>query len=121
MRWSFRDLPRTGATQFYLRPEKDVSVAALLSDVARGYYLIEASGSGSFDYGSGRFSLPVCGFEIENGRPAMAVSRIALEGDLYAVLANVRAVARDLTFTALGAMVGSPTIRVDRISLRPLD
>jgi len=118
MRASWQDPPLTGATHLYLRPDAETSVASLLSDLRSGYYLIDAIGPAVFDSSSHSFSIPCCGFEVHEGRAISPVACVRLEGDLRRLLRNVRAVARDLTFAAHGAIVGSPSLLVGELDLR---
>lgn len=118
VRPGWKDPPLTGATHLYLLPDADTSVASLLSSLRSGYYLIEATGPGVFDSSSHRFSIPCCGFEVHKGRAISPVASVRLEGDLRRFLHSVRAVARDLTFTARGAIVGSPSLLVGELDLR---
>ncbi|MCB1037311.1 MAG: hypothetical protein KDD47_26005, partial [Acidobacteria bacterium] len=67
-RASWRDLPAPGPTHLYLRPRPGVSVADLLAEIARGYYLLEAIGAARFDWQRNHFAVPVCGLEVRNGR-----------------------------------------------------
>lgn len=120
-RESWRDLPRTSPSHLYLRPAKEVSVGQLLGSVTRGYYLLEPLGAGVFDFERDQFRLPVCGFVLRQGRAAGPLSRTWLEGGITVLLRNIQAVARDLTFEPLGAMIGSPSILVSGLGLRAPD
>lgn len=114
----WRDLPTPMPTHLYLRPRSGVSVAALLQDITRGYYLIDVTASGHFDLEADRFSLPVCGFEMRNGRATAPIARTQLCGSISALLRGVQAVARDLSFQPLRGMIGSPTVLVSGLELR---
>lgn len=119
-RASWRDLPAPGPTHLYIRPQRSVGVAALLAEVARGYYLLDATGPGRFDLDEGRFRLPVCGFAVQGGRAVTPIAGAALSGGLAGLLRGVQAVARDLTFLPLDGMIGSPTLLVGGLELSPL-
>jgi len=120
-RESWRDLPGTSPSHLYLRPREDISVGQLLGSVSRGYYLLEPLGSGVFDFDRDQFRLPVCGFVLRQGRAVAPLSRTWLEGGITAFLRNIHAVARDLTFHPLGAMIGSPSILVGGLGLHAAD
>ena len=118
VRPGWKDPPVTGATHLYLLPDADTSVATLLSSLRSGYYLIEVTGPGLFDSSSHSFSIPCCGFEVHEGRATSPVACVHLEGDLRRLLRSVRAIARDLTFAARGAIVGSPSLLVGEVGVR---
>jgi predicted Zn-dependent protease len=115
---SWRDLPRPGPSHLFFRPQTSVRVTSLLGRVARGYYLIGASGRGRFDLEVDRFCLPVCGFAVEAGRPKGAVARAWLGGSVGGLLRGIQAVARDLCFFPLDGMIGSPTLLVTGLEVR---
>jgi predicted Zn-dependent protease len=115
---SWRDLPRPGFTHLSLRPQPGVGVASLLQDITRGYYLIDATGPGTFDVAADRFSLPVCGFEVRSGLAEAPVAGSRLCGSLSAFLRGVQITARDLTFLPLDGMIGSPSALVTGLELR---
>jgi predicted Zn-dependent protease len=117
-RASWRDLPKAGPTHLYLRPQAGVSVADLLGQVHRGYYLLEATGAAEVEASQGRFSLPVCGFEIRSGRASGPVKDSYLCGTLTGFLQGVQGVGRDLAFTPLDGLLGSPTALVTGLELR---
>lgn len=115
----WRDLPRPGASHLYLAPEPGTAPGALLSGVARGYYLLDADGPPAVDWAAGRLALPVVGFALERGRATAPVAGAVLEGGIGSFLRGVAAVGRDLAFFPLaGGMVGSPTLLVTGMEIR---
>jgi predicted Zn-dependent protease len=96
-----------------------VAAGSLLAGLARGYYLLDAAGAGSFDPAADRFELPVCGFAVNGGRAVAPVSRAVLAGGIGALLRGVQAVARDLAFLPLDGMIGSPSLLVTGLALHP--
>jgi hypothetical protein len=108
-----------GPTHLYIRPQPQTSVAALLGAVARGYYLLDATGPGRFDCEGDRFSLPVCGFAVIGGRASAPVARAWLCGSLGGFLRGLEGVARDLVFLPLDGLLGSPTLLVTGLEIRP--
>jgi predicted Zn-dependent protease len=115
---SWRDLPRVGPSHLFLAPSPEVKVASLLTGVARGYYLIETRGSGQFDLERDRFRLPVCGFTLRQGQPAVPLAGAWLTGSISAWLRGIQGVARDLEFEPWSGMIGSPTTLVTGLELR---
>ena len=118
---SWRDLPVQGPSHLYLQPDETTSVASLLTDLRRGYYLLSCDGEPQIDFAKRRFSLPVSGFAIADGQPTGSISRAELAGSLPALLSGIQAKARDLTFfMARVGLIGSPTLRVRGLELRGL-
>lgn len=117
-RASWRDLPRPGPTHLYLAPRRDVPVASLLSQMARGYYLVDVAGAGRFDPRSGELALPVAGFAVHAGRAKAAVAECWLCGQVEGFLHGIDGVARDLTFQPLDGMIGCPSLLVSGLELR---
>ncbi len=120
-REGWRDLPHVAPSHLYIRPRPEVSVGDLLGSIARGYYLVESLGVGSFDFEQDRFRLPVCGFALQQGAATEPLSRVWLEGGIRALLDGIQGVARDLTFEPLGAMIGAPSLLVGGFGLRGND
>jgi len=119
-RAGWRDLPAPGPTHLYWKPDPKVPVAALLREVRRGAYLIDvAEGAVQVDPGSDRFSLPVCGFLVENGTAQAPLPWARLTGELSALLRGVAGVGRDLSFHPLGGMLGSPSLLATGVALVP--
>jgi predicted Zn-dependent protease len=115
---SWRDVPRIGGSHLYLRPAPETSAAELLSSVARGYYLVDTTGSGHFDLQQDHFNLPVCGLVLRQGRADAPVGGAWLCGAVSSFLRGIQAVARDLLFLPGDGMVGSPTLLVTGLELR---
>jgi predicted Zn-dependent protease len=120
-RESWRDLPQTSPSHLYLQPRSEVGVGELLSSVTRGYYLLEPLGPGIFDFERDHFRLPVCGFVLRQGQATAPLSRTWVEGGISAFLRNIRAVARDLSFQPLGAMIGAPSLLISGLGVRSMD
>jgi predicted Zn-dependent protease len=115
---SWKDLPAPGPTHLFVRPDPRLSVAALLADVADGHYLIDATGPARLDPAGDRFALPVCGFAVEAGRATAPIAGAWLCGTAGALFKGIAAVARDLSFSPLDGMLGSPTLLVTGLELR---
>lgn len=118
-RHSWRDLPVPGPTHLFIKPAKENSVGALLTAVARGFYLLEPTSGGRFDLEADRFNLPVCGFAVREGRATSPIAEAWLSGTVSALLRGVQAVARDLTFYPRRGMIGSPSLLLTGIEVRP--
>lgn len=119
LRPGWRDLPETGPTHLYVRPVAGRGVAALLSEVARGYYFIDLAGAPRVDLGAGRVALPVLGFEVRGGRPVRPIRRAWLAAGVGPLLRGVQGAARDLTFVPVaGGAVGSPSLLLSGLEVR---
>lgn len=116
-RSSYRDIPRVGPSHLYIEPSRDCSAASLLTGMARGYYLLEPQDAGRFDLAGDRFELKVGGFAVRNGRRTATISGGRLSGRISRLLAGVQAVARDLTWTPIAGLLGSPSLLVDGLEI----
>jgi predicted Zn-dependent protease len=114
---SWRDLPGIRPSHLYIQPSVDQSVGSLLGTVSRGFYLVEPTGPGRFDFSEDRFHLPVCGFILRQGRARAPVAGVWLAGSIRSLLQGIQATARDLVFEPLGAMIGSPTLLITGLDL----
>lgn len=114
---SWRDLPRVAPSHLYIEPRPEVAAGSLVEGVTRGYYLAEATGRGQFDFEKDLFRLPVCGFELRQGKAETPLARARLEGGIGAFLQGIRAVARDLAFEPIGGMLGAPSLLVTGLGL----
>ncbi|HEX2465206.1 MAG TPA: metallopeptidase TldD-related protein, partial [Thermoanaerobaculia bacterium] len=114
----WRDLPRVALSHCFVVPRDEVAPAALLSELADGFYLLDAGEGGRYDLAGGSFSLPVWGFRIAGGRPLHPLGETSLVGDPRRLLHAVCGVARDLRFVPLRAMIGSPSLLVRGLALR---
>jgi PmbA protein len=89
-----------------------ISRAALLKDVARGFYVTEMMGS-SVNGVTGDYSRGASGFWIENGELSYPVSEVTIAGNLKDMF-KALTVADDLEFRY---GVNAPTLRIDGMTL----
>lgn len=117
-RASWRDLPEPGPTHLHLAAGA-TPVADLLTEVARGYYFLEATGAVRPDFDRDHFTVPVAGFAVGRGRAAEPVSGVVLQGPISALLRNLHGAGRDLTFAPeeIG-LLGAPTLLVGGLEVR---
>jgi predicted Zn-dependent protease len=92
-------------------------VRALLAEIPRGYYFLEALSGASFDLASDRFRLPVSGFQVADGHASQPISRAIVTGRIGALLHGVQGVARDLTFFPLAGALGAPSLLVNGLGV----
>ena len=114
---SWRDMPRVAPSHLFIKPRPEVAAGSLVASVTRGYYLVEPTGSGRFDFEKDQFWLPVCGFALRQGNVEVPLAHARLEGSIGAFLQGIQTVARDLAFQPLGGMVGSPSLLVTGVGL----
>ncbi|MCP4546706.1 MAG: hypothetical protein GY835_09615, partial [bacterium] len=115
----WRDLPRPGSTHLYLRPDTATSVASLIENLSRGYYLLDTEGAPRVAVDDNRFAVPVCGFAIEGGRPTGSITGTWLVGSVSSLMSGIVATARDLSFLPIsGGMVGAPSLLIKGLELR---
>jgi len=124
-RWSgcvgrrgWREIPRTGPTHLFVKPDPAVGVGSLLGAVSRGFYLLGEEGPARVDLEGDRFELPVSGFSLRQGRAVEPFARAQLTGSVRALLQGVQGVARDLTFRPRRGLLGSPTLLLAGLELR---
>lgn len=116
---SWRDLPKTGPSHLYLAPDPANSVADLLAELRRGYYLSTSGGPAQVEEGFRRFAVPVSGFAIEDGQPTGSITGAWLTGTVTALLSGILAVGRDLSFSPVrGGLLGAPSVLVKGLELR---
>jgi lipoprotein-releasing system ATP-binding protein len=57
-----------GASHLFVDPDPQCRAGDLIAGVTRGYYLVEVTGQPQVDWNSGRLSVPVCGFHLDQGK-----------------------------------------------------
>ena len=116
-RAGWRDFPRVAPSHLSLAPCADNSASDLIEDLDDGYYLIGVPEATRLPSSSRGFSLPVCGFRVLGGKPVAPLSIATLVGDPRSLLHAIVAVARDMRFVPLDAMIGAPTVSVRGLQL----
>lgn len=102
-------------TNFYIQ-KGEKSFHELLKDVGEGLLITEFAGlhSGANSI-TGDFSLAAKGFYIEDGKKTFPVEQITIAGNFFDLLKGIVEVGSDLKFPM--SSVGSPSIRVDELSV----
>ncbi len=111
-RASYRDIPRVGPSHLFIEADARMSPGALLADLSRGHYFLDAMDAGRFDLEGDRFEITVGGFAVRSGEPTRTISGARLSGRLSQLLGGLEAVARDLTFFPLRGLLGSPSLLI---------
>ena len=106
--------PSPAPTNLYLEPGA-AGRAALLADIASGFYVTETMGM-SFNPTTGDYSRGASGFWIENGALAGPVSEMTVAGNLLDMFQALTA-ADDLEFRY---GIDAPTLRIDGMTVAGL-
>lgn len=117
---SWREPPRLAPSHLFVVPDPERSVGGLVDAVREGFYLLEPRGSGHFDLATDRFTLPVCGFELQQGAAARPVKDLALHGSVGGLLRSIEAVGRDLSFQPIAGILGAPSVLARGVSVQAL-
>lgn len=113
---SFRRTPEIGPTNLLLEPG-DRSREAVIADVERGFYVITTRNVGGISPVSGDYSVGAAGLAIEGGQLAGPVAGVTIAASMPEMLAHLSARASDLRWVPGGGAIGSPTIRIDGMTL----
>jgi len=117
---SWRDVPTVGPTQLSIEPGRSPGTD-LVRSLERGFHWCEALGDGIFDSDADRFVLPVTGYSIAPGRAPIPIRRAAITGTITGFLESIDGVGDDRRFIAGRALFGSPTLRVPRLKVEPIE
>jgi PmbA protein len=115
-RSSHRQPPGLFPTNFYLQPG-DMSPESIISGVDRGLYVLNTMTVGGINPVSGDYSVGARGIWIENGELAGPVNEVTLAAPMDQMLMHVSAVGNDLRFLPMYGVFGSPTIRIDGMTI----
>lgn len=116
MRGSHTSAPHLAPSNFYIQPGPD-SAEDVIAGVEKGLYVVNTMNTHSINPVSGDYSVSAEGFWIENGKLTHPVNNVTIALPLGEILKNVKAVGNDLTFLPFAGSVGSPTIRVDGVTI----
>jgi PmbA protein len=115
-RSSHRSVPSLGMSNFYLQPGNK-SQEEIIKTVDNGMYVTSIMQVGGIDPVSGDCSMGAYGLWIENGELTKPVSGVTIATTLFDLLMNISEVGNDLIFTPFVGVVGTPTVRVDNMTL----
>ncbi len=107
-------MPGPSPSNVYLKAGPSAP-AALMSDVAQGFYVTETMGMGVNGV-TGDYSQAATGFWIENGKIAFPVNEMTIAGNLKDMFLNTAA-ANDLEFRY---GIDAPTLRVEGLTVAGL-
>jgi PmbA protein len=115
-RSSHRHPPALYPTNFYLQPG-EMTPEAIISGVERGLYVLNTMTTGGINPVTGDYSVAARGIWIENGELMGPVNEVTLAAPMNQMLKHVSAVGNDLRFVPMHGVFGSPTIRIDGMTI----
>ncbi|MBZ0305410.1 MAG: TldD/PmbA family protein, partial [Anaerolineae bacterium] len=115
-RESHRQLPRLGASNFYIQPGHKTQ-EEIISEVENGLYVTRIMQTGGIDPISGDCSMGAYGVWIQNGKLTDPVSGVTIATTLPDFLKNISEVGSDLRMVPLAGAISTPTIRVDNVTV----
>ena len=89
----------------------------ILAGVDRGLYVLNTMSTGGINPVSGDYSVAARGIWIEEGELAGPVNKVTIAAPMDQMLKNVSAVGNDLRFFPMYGVFGSPTIRIDGMTI----
>lgn len=113
---SHRRMAQLAPSNFYLQPGPD-SPESILAGVEKGLYVTSTMNVGGVNPVNGDFSVGASGLWIENGVLTRPVTGVTVSSTLQEMLKNIVAVGNDLRFVPFEGIVGSPTIRVEGMTV----
>ncbi|MFQ5615213.1 MAG: TldD/PmbA family protein [Anaerolineales bacterium] len=115
-RGSHRSAPTLAASNFYLQPGNQ-SPEEIIAGVEKGLYVLSTMNVGGINPVSGDYSVAARGLWIENGELTHPVNEVTIALPLDKLLKQIRAVGNDLRFVPFFGVIGSPTIRIDGMTI----
>ena len=112
-RGSYRNLPRSGITNLYLKAGRG-DLEDLISSEGEVFLVFDLMGLHTVDPVSGEFSLGASGVLYRNGKPLHAVRGVTVAGNILDLWNKIVAVGGDLKFYG---NVGSPSVLVKDITV----
>jgi PmbA protein len=85
--------------------------------VNKGLYVLNTMSVGGIDPVSGDYSAAARGIWIENGELQGPVNEVTIAAPMSQMLQSISAVGRDLRIVPTFGAIGSPTIRIDRMTI----
>lgn len=117
VRASYRSTPEVGISNFYMEPS-DTGFDRLLSEVDRGFYIIDIIGLHSgVNPISGQMSMGAKGIWIENGSLKQPVKEVTIATDILSFCRSIKKIGSDLRFIPASGYIGSPSLLVDDIMI----
>ena len=116
-RGSFRDRPRVGASNIFLKPGRG-SRADVMRQVGDGVLVLQVVGAhAGANPVNGEISLGALGLEIKDGEPVRPLREITLAGKALDFLRDTVAVGGDLRFLPFEGSLGAPTVAIENVMI----
>lgn len=114
-RGSFKTPLGTSPTNLYVKPGT-LSRGELFSGVSDGIYVLGLQGlHAGVSPVTGQFSAGAFGLTVKSGELGAPVREVTIASTCRDILANIVAIADDLTFVPMGAAYGAPTVAVGNV------
>ncbi len=117
IRPSYRDYPRVGPTNFYIKAGRK-SQEEIIKHVASGAFIISLKAFKNAENES-RSSLLGQGFLIEGGRISPCMGKFIISTEVENIFKNILEIGDDLQFIPWSGAFGSPTLLTEKIQLIP--
>lgn len=115
-RGSHRELPKLGASNFYIQPGHKTQ-QEIIAEVENGMYITRIMQTGGIDPVSGDCSMGAYGLWIENGKLTHPVAGVTIATTLPDFLKNITEVGGDLRVVPFAGAISTPTLRVDNVTV----
>jgi len=116
-RGTFRERPRVGASNMYMKPGKG-DREEIMRRVGDGVLILQVVGAhAGANPVSGEISLGALGLRIEGGEPAQPLREITLAGKALDFLRDVVAMGDDLRFLPFEGSLGAPTVAIEGVMI----
>ena len=111
-----RSMPGLAPTNFYMQPGQ-VTQEELIAGVEKGLYVTDIMTVGGINPVNGDCSMGANGIWIEDGKLTHSINGVTVATTLSDLLMNVSEVANDLRVVPFFGAIGTPTIRVDNVTV----
>lgn len=108
--------PRAAPSNVYLQAGR-ATPDELRQQLQRGIIVTSILRPGRIQGTSGKFTLVVQGWWIEQGQPRYPVSGVPISANIFELLRNVRACGSDLQFSPLADGAGAPSLLIARVQV----
>lgn len=113
VRSNFKEAPRTGTRNFYLKPGH-LQKQDLYAELGDGIAIQDVIGMHTANPITGDFSVGASGYRIHGGKRGGPIRGFAISGNLHHVLSSVQSVGSDLKFYG---PVGAPSVCISSIDV----
>ena len=116
VRGALWEQPHGAPSNIYLQAG-DTDPAALRQAIRRGLIVEGVMRPGRIQSTTGKFTIVVQGWWVEQGNPVRRVSGVPLSANIFALLRNVRCCGSDLHFSSLAGGAGAPSLLIEQMQV----